>query len=149
MAKKKDEEPVKEASAAAREQAILRMRQAMQEVQLGTTKETAAEVSYDPEDKDPKLNRKLVAQLKKNTHTVLKSVKVYSPFRTYYEGQATSVSAVNRTGPFDILPAHKNFLTLLTPCDVVIRNDRGVEKIKIDRGIMHVREDHVVVFLDV
>jgi hypothetical protein len=31
-------------------------------------------------------------------------VKVYSPFKDYYDGQAFSISAENATGPFDILP---------------------------------------------
>ena len=34
------------------------------------------------------------------------AVKVYAPFKVYFEGDAMSVSAVNDTGPFDILPKH-------------------------------------------
>lgn len=78
-------------------------------------------------------------------------IKVYAPFRDYFEGPARSISAVNDTGPFDILPGHHKFLTLISPCDLEIRveDDDSVEKIKIDKGIMYVREDRVVVFLDV
>ncbi len=76
-------------------------------------------------------------------------VKVYSPFHVYYDGEATSVSAENLTGPFDILHDHKNFMSLLTPCEVVVRHGRGEEKIKIDRGVMHVSDNKVVIFLDV
>src|ERR1700733_3690602 len=49
------------------------------------------------------------------------NVKVYSPFRDYYDGPAFSLSAENTTGPFDILPKHHNFISLLTPCDLNIR----------------------------
>lgn len=80
---------------------------------------------------------------------LLKSVKVYSPFKVYFENDAFSVSAVNGTGPFDILPGHKNFLSLLLPGDILIRARAGEEKIKIDRGVMHVHNDVIKVFLDV
>lgn len=76
-------------------------------------------------------------------------VKVYSPFRIYYDKPAESVSAVNETGPFDILPKHHNFMTLLTACDIVIRSGELQHKIRISRGVMHVKSDQVIVFLDV
>ncbi|MGK3796871.1 hypothetical protein, partial [Enterococcus faecium] len=47
-------------------------------------------------------------------------VKIFSPYQTYYEGEATSLSAANRTGPFDILPGHINFFSLLTGGQVVV-----------------------------
>lgn len=76
-------------------------------------------------------------------------VKVYSPFKVYFDDQGNSISAVNDTGPFDILPRHHNFMTLLSPCDVVIRTDQKEVKIRISRGVMHVKADKVIVFLDV
>lgn len=76
-------------------------------------------------------------------------VKIYAPFKVYFDGEAHSVSAVNATGPFDILPKHHNFMTLISPCEIVVRTDRGEEKVAINRGIMHVKADDVVVFLDV
>lgn len=76
-------------------------------------------------------------------------VKVYAPFKTYFDGIADSISAANDTGPFDILPRHHNFMTLLSPCDIIVRSDQGEEKVSIARGIMHVKADRVIVFLDV
>lgn len=76
-------------------------------------------------------------------------IKVYSPYQVYFDDQATSISAINDTGPFDILAKHHRFLTLLSPCELVIAADKGEEKIKISRGIMYVKEDRVTVFLDV
>ncbi len=78
------------------------------------------------------------------------NVKVHSPFRDYYDGQAFSLSAENITGPFDILPKHHSFISLLSPCEIVIRTvDQGEQKIRISGGIMHVKTDRVIVFLDV
>lgn len=76
-------------------------------------------------------------------------IKVYSPYQVYFDDQATSISAINDTGPFDILARHHRFLTLLSPCELIIAADKGEEKIKISRGIMYVKEDRVTVFLDV
>jgi len=76
-------------------------------------------------------------------------VKVHSPFKSYYEGEAFSVSGENETGEFDILPTHHNFITLLSPCELIIRSPKGDQKIQISGGIMHVKADKVVVFLDV
>lgn len=75
-------------------------------------------------------------------------VKVYSPLKVYFDGFAKSISAVNETGPFDVLPRHKNFLTLLSPCDLIIR--AAIEqKMHISRGVLLVRNNQVTVFLDV
>lgn len=77
------------------------------------------------------------------------AVKVYAPFKVYFEGPAYSISAVNGVGPFDILPHHHNFLTMVVPCTLVIGTPNGQQKIKISRGLMHVKADRVVVFVDV
>ncbi len=76
-------------------------------------------------------------------------IKVYAPFKDYFEGPANSITAENDTGPFDILPGHHKFLTLLNSCELDIQSDENSEKIKIDRGVMFVKEDRVTVFLDV
>jgi F0F1-type ATP synthase epsilon subunit len=77
-------------------------------------------------------------------------VKVYAPFRTYFDDNAYSVSAENRTGPFDVLPHHKNFMSLLVPCTITVRTPKDNEfNLKVTRGVMHVKSDRVTVFLDV
>src|SRR5438309_10089956 len=65
-------------------------------------------------------------------------VRVYSPFHDYYDGLAYSLSAENQTGPFDILPKHHNFISLLTPCELVVRTvSEGDRHIKISGGLIH------------
>jgi hypothetical protein len=77
-------------------------------------------------------------------------VKIYSPFKDYYDGQAFSITAESATGPFDILPKHHNFISLLNPCELIIRTVKeGEQKVVIGGGIMHVKADQVIVFLDV
>lgn len=77
-------------------------------------------------------------------------VKIYTPFKTFYEGDARSVSATNETGIFDVLPTHHNFITMLLPCDVLVETpEKEVKTIPIARGLMHVKEDKLIIFLDV
>lgn len=76
-------------------------------------------------------------------------VKVYAPFRVYYEGTGFSVSAVNEVGPFDILPQHRNFLCMLVPCDIKIDTPEGEKIVPINKALMHVKADRVVIFVDV
>lgn len=101
----------------------------------------------EAEEKDKKAEKKR-ADDEANTATTL-HVKLYSPFQVYYDDDAESVSAENATGPFDILPRHHNFITLLRACDVDIKSSKGDKKIKISRGVMHVHRNKVTVFLDV
>lgn len=77
------------------------------------------------------------------------TVKVYAPFKVYFEGEAYHLSAVNETGPFDILPGHHNFLCMLVPCSLSIDSPEGTKKVDISRALMHVKADHVTVFMDV
>jgi F0F1-type ATP synthase epsilon subunit len=77
------------------------------------------------------------------------AVKVYAPFKIYFEGDAYSVSAINDVGPFDILPKHHNFLCMLVPCTLTVETPGGQQKVKISRALMHVKANRVVVFVDV
>lgn len=77
-------------------------------------------------------------------------VKIYAPFQVYFDGPADSLSAVNETGPFDILAHHKNFMSLLKSGQVTIRQKGKSDfSMAIDGGILHARNDKVTVFLDV
>ena len=77
------------------------------------------------------------------------AIKVFAPFKVYYEGQAYSLTAVNESGAFDILPRHHNFLCMLVPCDLVLQTPHGTEIFKISRALMHVKAEKVSVYLEV
>lgn len=114
-----------------------------------------SEVTLTPEQKAaaaqaaPKLSDQ-TAEASRVTGTETMRIKVYSPFKVYFDEVGKSVSGVNATGPFDILPRHHNFMTLLQPCELLIRQKDGEEqRIRISGGLMHVKADHVTVFLDI
>ncbi len=77
------------------------------------------------------------------------AVKVYAPFQVYFEGEAYSISAINATGPFDVLPHHHNFLSMLVPCTLTIQTPDSTKTIPVSRALMHVKADRVVVFVGV
>lgn len=75
---------------------------------------------------------------------------VQAPFKTYFDDRVFSVSAVNSTGPFDILPEHHNFISILKGGQLQIDGvSSGHQKIIIGGGLMHVKADRITVFLDV
>jgi len=76
-------------------------------------------------------------------------VKIFSPFKVFFEGDALAVSAVNKTGPFDILAKHEDFLTILVPCNVVVRTPQGKQEFPLQRGIVQVNKDRVWVFANI
>lgn len=88
-------------------------------------------------------------QPKQATPTSMR-VKIYAPFKVYYDAVATSLTATNRVGPFDVLPQHHNFISLLEEGEVKVRtNGKEDFKMTIKKGIMHVKADDVRIFLDV
>jgi F0F1-type ATP synthase epsilon subunit len=77
-------------------------------------------------------------------------IKVYAPFKVYYDDNANSITATNGVGQFDVLPQHHNFISLLEAGDIVVRRDGQKDFVlPINLGIMHVKADIVRVFLDV
>lgn len=77
-------------------------------------------------------------------------VKIYAPFKIYFDDAATSLTALNRVGPFDVLQGHHNFISLLEPGEITLRIPNKPDfKMNIIRGIIHVKTDEVKIFLDV
>lgn len=83
-----------------------------------------------------------------NTSPTL-TVIARAPFTVYYEGEAHAVSAKNRVGPFDILPGHADFFSMLIPCDVIIETDKDPVTFPIQNGIITVRDNGVMLFVDI
>jgi F0F1-type ATP synthase epsilon subunit len=96
-----------------------------------------------------KVSDKTDQQTNKKEHSKSLKVRISSPYQIYFDEPALSISGENLTGPFDILPGHHNFITLLTACELSIKTDNGMRKIKINGGVMHVKTDMVTVFLDI
>jgi len=76
------------------------------------------------------------------------SVIARAPFHIYYEGDAQSVSATNKVGRFDILPEHADFFSILSAGDVVIETSGEPITFEIHNGIVAVRDNEVMLFVN-
>lgn len=76
-------------------------------------------------------------------------VKVFSPYETFFEGSAVSLSATNKTGPFDILYRHSNFFSTLIPGQIKVDTGFDVIRIEVSNGIICISNNTVVVFANV
>lgn len=81
------------------------------------------------------------------TSTKLKVI-ARAPFNVYYEGDAKVVSAENEVGKFDILPGHADFFSVLVPGEVIIDTDADAITFKITNGMVAVRDDEVMLFVN-
>lgn len=71
-----------------------------------------------------------------------------APFNVYYEGPAQSLTALNKVGPFDILPGHADFFSMLRPGEVIIETDGDPVSFNISNGIIAVRDNEVLLFVN-
>lgn len=79
-----------------------------------------------------------------------KTIKIIAraPFKVYFEGEAESLSALNKVGPFDILPGHADFFSMLEPGDVIIETGKEPITFYISNGIITVQDNNVMLFVD-
>lgn len=70
------------------------------------------------------------------------------PFVIYYEGAAEAVTATNKVGLFDILPGHADFFSILSPGEVIIETSSDPVSFMVTNGIMTVRDNEVMIFVN-
>jgi len=76
-------------------------------------------------------------------------VQVITSSKLVYDGPAFAVSSINKIGPFDILPEHENFITLLKDKVTIHGLDGKDTEIPCQNGLLEVSEDVVRVFLGI
>ena len=82
--------------------------------------------------------------------TPVLKVQARAPFQLYFEGEALVVTASNKVGKFDILPGHANFFSVINPnSEVIIGTEKEDTKINVSNGIVTVKDDEVLLFLDI
>lgn len=80
--------------------------------------------------------------------TTTLNVIARAPFHIYYEGPASSVSGTNKVGQFDVLPGHADFFSVMSPGEVVIETDKEPVAFTISNGIIAVRDNEVMLFVN-
>ena len=71
-----------------------------------------------------------------------------APFHIYYEGPANVVSGNNGVGNFDVLPGHADFFSILNPGEIIIETKNEPVTFNISNGIIAVRDDEVMLFVN-
>jgi F0F1-type ATP synthase epsilon subunit len=86
--------------------------------------------------------------MKQTSDTPILEVIARAPFHIYYEGPARIVSAANKVGKFDILPGHADFFSVMNPGEVVIETESDTINFPISSGIIGVRDNRVMLFVN-
>ncbi|NBU34577.1 hypothetical protein EBS40_08185 [bacterium] len=76
-------------------------------------------------------------------------LKILSPDKKYFDGEAISVSATNQHGPFDVLAEHTNFFSLLSSGVMVVKTSGGDLPIPMKTGIIKVANHQVIAFVNI
>lgn len=80
----------------------------------------------------------------------LLEVKIISPRRLIFQGQALSVSSKNSAGVFDILPQHANFISLIENNPIIIRkSDKTVQNFSFPLAIVYQSQNKVIIYTDI
>ena len=73
-------------------------------------------------------------------------VKISTPEKILWEGNAQWVSSNNSAGPFDILPLHANFVTFVENDAIKIKTPTTIEKFTFTHSLMYVHENKVMIY---
>lgn len=66
----------------------------------------------------------------------------------FFKGEAKTVSSLNDTGEFDVLPRHANFVTLIRGYVVVDKDLPSEKRFEIGNGVLAAKTDAVDIYLD-
>lgn len=77
------------------------------------------------------------------------SVMVRNRESILFQGEADSVTSNNPQGPFDVLPEHENFISIIKEKIMIQTTDHGKKEIPLDMGILHVNNNQITVYLGV
>lgn len=76
-------------------------------------------------------------------------VRISKATDTLWEGKAQSVSSTNVDGPFDVLPLHANFVTLIKGIPITVVDSEGRKTIySFKQAVMHVQDNEVKIYAD-
>lgn len=73
-------------------------------------------------------------------------VRISNPDKILWEGEADWVSSVNSVGPFDILPLHSNFITVVRDQPVRIKTKTGIQEYSFDLCILYTNQNTVKIY---
>lgn len=76
-------------------------------------------------------------------------ISVRNRQESLFEGEVKAVSSFNEIGPFDILPQHANFISLIQKALVIHQIGGTRNEIKFDVAILRIVENKAEVYLGI
>lgn len=76
-------------------------------------------------------------------------ITIKSPDKTVFSGEGVALSSVNDVGPFDVLPRHENFISILGKKVVIFQEKNNKQEFEIEKGIIKARQNRVQIFLGI
>jgi F0F1-type ATP synthase epsilon subunit len=76
-------------------------------------------------------------------------VRINSPEKIIWEGDALSVSSANASGPFDILPFHTNFISVMENKEIIIKTESGVQKFTYPISVLYNHSNQVHIYTNI
>ena len=74
-------------------------------------------------------------------------LSVRNRYRQVFEGTVKAVSSFNQKGPFDVLPGHANFISLIQDSLVIHKNDRERLRLAFQTGVLKASENRVFIYI--
>lgn len=95
----------------------------------------------------------MIAQSKEVSRDVeragMLSVEVFSPKEVLWEGEAQSVSSVNSQGPFDLLPEHAHFISLVVKQPITVVTNTETKTFSFETAVVRLLDDKVTIFAEI
>lgn len=76
-------------------------------------------------------------------------LKVRDSQKIIFEGEVDRISSFNEVGPFDVYPMHANFISIIRQGLSIYKNKEKIQEIKLERGVLKVKQDVAKVFLGI
>jgi F0F1-type ATP synthase epsilon subunit len=73
-------------------------------------------------------------------------VRINSPEKIIWEGDAEWVSSENSQGPFDILPMHANFVSIIEKHDIRVKTAEGEVKYTFPYSVIYAHSNQVKIY---
>lgn len=86
---------------------------------------------------------------KKDTSNLSLDVVIRTPEALLFQGQVQSLSSVNERGPFDVLPMHESFISIISTVVRVKTKTGETKEFKVDRGVLRAYKNHIDIFLGI
>ncbi|OGC59241.1 hypothetical protein A3A70_00950 [candidate division WWE3 bacterium RIFCSPLOWO2_01_FULL_42_11] len=78
--------------------------------------------------------------------TALLKVIIQNPDEIVWQGEAISVSSINSAGPFDILPQHAKFISILENQKISVRTQTQTLSFNFYTSVLSIENNVVTIF---